>query len=288
MDDSARKSIEPAGPPFETGDDYPETSTFILHEAAAGRWDTFLAAYLRPCWREVVLCCAGRGIPLLDAEDLFQELMLRVLRHSGFSGKVEEELGRLGEAGDFRANLPGRYLKYREVANLQGLSIRSTRFRAYLKGVVENLVLELIRQRRREPKPIDSALLESAQPWIERSITLGMDRAWRAQCLEAAIAMLREECAEASTKGRRRLYDLLYLNVVGEQSGDAIAKRLGLNRTTVSSLLKQARARLAALLSAATGIADPAELRALVAGCGEELKVALADLGPLAKLDESS
>ncbi|MCR4412525.1 MAG: sigma-70 family RNA polymerase sigma factor, partial [Thermoguttaceae bacterium] len=267
--------------PQDTGDEFPETETLVLREAAAGRWDTFLRAYLRPCWREVVSRCAEHGIAMPDAEDLFQELMLRLVRTSGFCSKVDEELARLGEPSNFRANLPGRYLKYREIANTAGLPLRSTRFRAYLKGVVQNLVLELIRQRRRDPKSVDETFAGPDEPWIEGSVSSGMERAWRVRCFLAALVALRAECAQARTKANRRLYNLLYHHVVEGHSASAIADRLGLDRTTVSSLLKRARHRFADLVTLAAGTTDPDELRTLLVGYGDDLAIALGRLGPL-------
>jgi DNA-directed RNA polymerase specialized sigma24 family protein len=267
--------------PQKMGDQFPETETLVLREAAAGRWDTFLQAYLRPCWREVAARCAEHGISVPDAEDLFQELMLRLVRTSGFSSKVDEELDRLGEPSSFRANLPGRYLKYREIANTGGLPLRSSRFRAYLKGVVQNLVLEWLRQRRREPKSVDESFAGSDEPWIEGSISSGMDRAWRVQCLHAALVALRAECQQARTKGNRRLYNLLYYHLVEGQSADAIASRLGLDRTTVSSLLKRARIRFADLVASAAGTTDPDELRSFSVTDGDDLTSTLGRLGAL-------
>ncbi len=267
--------------PQDLGDEFPETETVVLREAAAGRWDTFLQVYLRPCWREVVSRCAEHGIALPDAEDLFQELMLRLVRTSGFCSKVDEELARLGEPPNFRANLPGRYLKYREMADAAGLPLRSARFRVYLKGVVQNLVLELLRQRRRVPKSVDETLVGPDEPWIEGSVSSGMDRAWRAQCFQAALVALRAECAQARTKANRRLYNLLYHHVAEGQTASAIASRLRLDRTTVSSLLKRARNRFADLVTIAAGTTDPDELRTLLVGYGDDLAIALGRLGAL-------
>lgn len=258
------------------GEEFPETVTLVLREAAAGRWEAFLATYLQPCWREVVLACRAHQIPLPDADDLFQELMVRLVKDAGFGRRAAEEMARLGEDANFHGNLPGRYLKYHE------LPLRAARFRTYLKATIHNLVLETLRQRRREPKSLEEPSLEGVEPWIEASITVGLDRAWCAECVEAAVTQLRDECAQATTKGSRRLLDLLYLTVVERRSVEQIAEHFDVDRTTVSHLLKQARVRLVTLLAAVSGTTEPDELKALVKKSSDDLTRVLARLSPLA------
>ena len=262
--------------------EFPETVTLVLREAAAGRWEAFLSTYLRPCWREVVLACQAHQIPLPDADDLFQELMVRLVKDAGFGRRAAEELTRLGEDASFHGNLPSRYLKYHE------LPLRVAKFRTFLKATIRNLVLEMLRQRRREPRSLEEPSLERAEPWIEQSITLGVDRAWYAECVEAAVTQLRDECAQASTKGSRRLLDLLYLTVVERRSTEEIAQCFSVDRTTVAHLLKQARVRLVTLLAAITGTTEPDELKTLVKKSIDDLKRVLTRLSPLAEKSDGN
>ena len=76
---------------FSVPDDlaeFPETDSDILRQAAAGIWEPFFDGYLAPCWQETVTACRARRIPLSDADDLFQELMVRLLRDGRFQRSV--------------------------------------------------------------------------------------------------------------------------------------------------------------------------------------------------------
>ena len=248
---------------------FPETRTEILEEAAQGNWTPFLDAYLRPCWREVVIACRSRHIPLPDADDLYQELMVRLIRDAGFNRRVLDALAEAERDSPFRGNLPGRYLEYRKLA------FRSARFRTYLKRVIHNLVLEAVRRQRRQPKRLSDESLQGFEPWMERSISHLLDRQWTADCLKEAVSQLRAECDQASTRGQRRLFKVLYLATIEGRSAGEIAEQCGVHRTTIAELLGRARKRLIELLSQVTGIKDPAELTDLLSASAEDLNSAL-------------
>lgn len=250
--------------------DFPRTRTEVLAAAADGRWDPFFEEYLHPCWREIWLVCRSHGITLADAEDLYQELMLRVIQHAAFGPQVRQALAEEKESPDFRANLPGRYLKYRE------LPLDTARFRTFLKKVIRNVVLESLRRAQKIPKPLDSEQFQAVEPWIEQSITRSLDRQWGVQCLAEAAWRLHHESAGARTRARRRLFEVLYLSTAQGRSPGWIAGEYDLDRTTVSGLLSQARARFLFHLQKVSGINDPAELGDLLSGAGRELKEALA------------
>jgi len=248
---------------------FPDTRTEVLSEAAAGNWDPFIDLYLRPCWREVVITCRQRRIPMPEADDLFQELMLRLLRDSGFNHKIRSVLAEQCRDPDFHGNMPGRYLVYRQ------LPLRSARFRTYLKGVVRNLVLEAVRGIRRGPKQLDDQAWQALEPWIEESVTRSVDRRWVSNCLAEAAWQLKATSEKSRTRGRRRLFEILYLSTVEGRSAGQIAEGLGLGRTTISGLLSEARGRFVTLLGKITGITDLAELKDLLGHSAEDLEQAL-------------
>ncbi len=132
MSGEARKFSDAARTAGGPSDGFSETQTQVLAKAAAGNWGPFFDQYLRPCWREVVIACRSRQIPLPDADDLYQELMLRLLRDAGFTRRIRRVLSQENQDPDFRGNLPARYLKHRE------LSLRSAQFRTYLSGITRN------------------------------------------------------------------------------------------------------------------------------------------------------
>lgn len=248
----------------------PETRTQILAQAAAGNWGPFLEQYLEPCWREVVIVCRSRQVPLPDADDLFQELMLRLLSDAGFNRRVRSVLARQKQDPDFHGNMAGRYLKYRE------LPLRSARFRTYLKRVILNLVREAARKAHRRPKQLDDQAWKAIEPWMEQSVTRSLDRQWATGCLAEAAWQLWATSYAAPTRGRRRLFDILYLSTVRRQRPETIARKHGITRTTVSGLLTEARGRFVFLLSRITGITDRQELKELLADSIDELRGALA------------
>lgn len=226
--------------------------------------------YLEPCWREVVIACRSRQIPLPDADDLFQELMLRLLRDAGFNRRVRSVLARQKQDPDFHGNMAGRYLRYRE------LPLRSARFRTYLKRVILNLVREAARKAQRRPKQLGDQAWKAIEPWMEQSVTRSLDRQWATDCLAEAAWQLWATSYAARTRGRRRLFDILYLSTVRGQRPDTIARTHGVTRTTISGLLTEARGRFVFLLARITGITDREELKDLLADGMDELRGALA------------
>jgi DNA-directed RNA polymerase specialized sigma24 family protein len=264
-----RKTKTPAVDTGSFGDAFPETKTEVLAQAAAGNWSPFLREYLRPCWREVVIACRSRNIPLPDADDLYQELMVQLIRDGRFGQRIRDVLAEQHQDPDFRGNLPGRYLKSQE------LSLRSARFRTYLKNVIKHLVLGAVRSWRRRPKPLADEDWKSLEPWIEQSISQSLDRQWVIECLWEAAGQLRLECARARTRGRQRLFEILYLSVVRGKSPGEIAAVYEIDRTTASTLLSEAKGRLVLLLQQTTRITNLEDLKGLLANFTEELKTAI-------------
>ena len=277
MNKPARKRTVADSKRSHVSEGFPETRTEVLQQAAAGNWAPFLDQYLRPCWREVVIACRRHGIPLPDADDLYQELMLRLLREGGFGPHTRGVLAEKEQDADYRANLAGRYLKFRE------LPLRSARFRTYLKDVIRNLVLEALRSRRRRPKPLSDQVESFLEPWFEQSISQSLDRQWIAGCLVEAAWCLWSESARARTRGQRRLFEVLYLFTVEDRTPADIARQFGLDRTTISGLLTDAKARFMVHLQKAAAIAAVEELRGAVAGLAGELEAAMVQVHEAAK-----
>lgn len=224
---------------------FPETQTSVLVLAAKGDWEPFFREYLAPCWREIAIACRGR-VPMAEAPDLFQELSLRLLR-----------TGRSRTAEPIRGTIPQRFLARKQ------LGIPSAKFRTYLKQVIGNLVKEQARRSRRLTRVKE--LSATIDPVIEDSIASVVDRYWVAACLFDAARQFQSECRSARTKGRQRLFEILYLATVLGLTPTDIAGRLGLHRTTVTVELAEARDRFVALLGALSGIADREELKRHVA-----------------------
>ncbi|MCI0460529.1 MAG: sigma-70 family RNA polymerase sigma factor [Gemmataceae bacterium] len=253
-----RRRVDPPDfPPAVASAPFPDTRSEVLAEAACGNWTRFLRDYLAPCWREIVLVCRSRGLPVDEAPDLLQELAVRLLRESPFKDEPAP-----------RANLPGRFLRNRQ----RGLP--SARFRTYLKKVIHNLVLEQLRQKQRQPRvtPADGL----PEPWVEDSISQSVDRSWVASCLVEAARQLQQESQTARTRGQRRLFVILSLSTVQGWSGTRIATKLGLDRSTVADLLAQARQRFVQILGQISGIQSQDELLGHVAADPEALIQALA------------
>jgi DNA-directed RNA polymerase specialized sigma24 family protein len=225
-------------------DAFPETRTAVLEQAARGEWEKFFGDYLSACWREVVLACRARGCVLDEADDLFQELVVCLMRE-----------GRGREAGPDaeRGNLPGRYLRRRRAGD------GTARFRTVLKQVIQNVLREHLRRKRRRPLPRGTADADAA--WIEASVSEVIDGQWVAAALVRAARQLRAECRAARTRGQRRYFDILYLASAEGLAADAIAGRLELDRTTVAGALTAARRRFVAILQELTGISAKAELK---------------------------
>lgn len=260
----ARKSQSPS-----EGDDFPETRTEVLANAAAGDWTEFFDAYLKPCWREVVIACRQRSLPLGEAEDVYQELIVRLLRDGAFNHHAKQLLRERNEDPQFRANLPGRFLKYRE------LPLPSARFRTYLKQAIQKIVFETVRKAHRHTQRLTSAEWAAVEPWVEESIAFSLDHRWTAHCLVEAAMRLREQSLAAQTRARRRLFETLYLSIVCDWSSEQIAARFELDRTTVVHLLRMARTQFMLLLQEISGVHDSEDLRAMLTGNVDQLKSAL-------------
>jgi DNA-directed RNA polymerase specialized sigma24 family protein len=251
-------------------DAFPDTQTDVLAQAAGGDWEPFLERYLRPMWREVVMACRSHGLPLSDADDLYQELLLRLIQNGRFNHEVRRVL-EAGEAGgEFCGNLVSRFLKYRE------LPLVAARFHTFLKRVVRNVVLEAARKARRRPQQLAHSQWEALEPLVEQSLTSSLDRIWVSDCLMAAAWRFKGESESAHTRGDRRLFDILYLSTVTEQSPGKIAVQYGVDRTTIAGLLRRARERFLVLLGRLVGTDDREELQNLLVGRTEDLRAALA------------
>lgn len=244
---------------------FPETQTTLLAEAADGAWTHFFQEYLAPCWHEVVLACRSRQLSLDNAEDLLQELTVRLMRE----GRFKQEWTPPGQEEELRGNIPKRFLAHRAAG------LPSARFRTYLKKVIKNLIREHARNQRRQPQPVgdDPVLLEQ---WVEETIALSVDQRWVAQCLRQAARQLLVESRQARTRGQQRLFQVLHLSVVPGWTPARIAADLGLDRTTVAELLTRARQRFVRILGQLTGISNDAELKRHVASVAEALPQALA------------
>jgi DNA-directed RNA polymerase specialized sigma24 family protein len=252
--------------PMGGGRLFPETNTRILAEAAAGKWGPFLDAYLRPCWREVVIACRRRRLALDDAEDLYQDLMLRLLQDAGFHRSARRALAEAAKQDSFRGNMPGRYLQYRSSP------LRSARFRTYLKRTIQNLVFEMVRRSCRRPKQLQGVEGDSLEPWIEQSVSSGLDRQWLKEAFFQAAVQFRTECEKARSRGKQRLFDILCLADVEGRSPGNIGQKFGVDRTTISGLLREARTRLVELVQKHTGVTESVELKKLLTTNFEELK----------------
>jgi RNA polymerase sigma factor (sigma-70 family) len=196
--------------------------------------------------------------------------MLRLVQAGEFRAEMRRWMAQHGEPPEFSANLPGRYLKYRE------LRLDSSRFRTYLRGVIRNLVCEAIRAAARQPRQLDQRQWDVVEPFVEESISRSLQQSWLRQCLEEAAWQLHLLSSKARTRGRQRLFRILYLSTVAGQSTGEMAQEMGVDRTTVSGLLREARGRFAARLARIAGIHDQTELRDLLAKEPDQLSAALA------------
>jgi DNA-directed RNA polymerase specialized sigma24 family protein len=250
-----KKDAHPRNPAEGSDDSFPETVMEVLEEAAEGNWTRFFRDYLAPCWREILLSCRNRNLPLDDATDLFQELTVRLLSAGESKQNVAGAL-----PGEQRGNIAKRFLHCREVG------LQSARFRTYLKKVIQNLIWEQLRDKRRQPKVLASEEMAVLEPWVNDSVSSSVDRQWVNQCLDRAAEQLHFESRAASTRGRRRLFAILYQWMVKGQTAEAIALELGLDRTTVAELLIRSRHRFVEILGQITGIQSREELKRHVEG----------------------
>ena len=262
------KKISGSSSPSGT-DAFPQTETVVLTAAADGHWEPFFRAYLQPCWREVVIACRRHGLRLADPDDLYQELMLRVIRDAGFGHRVKQALTANAEDPEARDNLPGRYLKYRE------LPLPTARFRTYLKTVIRNLLHEAVRTERRQPRKLDTRHRIVLEPWIEESLTCYLDRQWIIDCLTEAAWQVHRESTSTRTRGKARRFDVLYRSTVKGESPGVIALEYGVDRSTISASLTEARGKFVDCLRQVAGITDLGELGDLLSNMADELKAAL-------------
>lgn len=238
----------------DPGGAFPPTQTILLAAAAAGRWEEFLAAYLRPCWENVAAACRAKGFQLHDADDLFQELVIRLMRPGKFAAVTKRRAADV-ELAAFTGNLPARYLRYRK------LPLESARFRTYLKNVIANLLLEAWRRRKKFRRQVP--LVEEPQwsEWLERSIDVSIERHCLRDALQKAVDDLFREVAAASTQGRQRYFAYLYYGYVRQLSHGVIALKFDIDRTTVSEGYGEARKRLIELMQQRLGTDAEEELR---------------------------
>ena len=251
-----RQGDEPPSAPHGAAG-FPETRTSLLEQAAAGEWGPFLAAYLAPCWREIVIRCRTQHIPLMDADDLFQELIVRVIPAGELRSLPLQAAAEDARGPAFRGNIPGLYLLYRRVA------LSSARFHTVLKSVIQNVILESLRTKAKLPEPLTGDVVDPA-PRVEESVSDSVERHWMGECLDAAASRLLEESRAAKTKGARRLFDVLCRSLVQRDAPGVIASDYGVDRTTVAGLLTRARGRFIALLGEISGVTDVQQLKSIV------------------------
>lgn len=231
-------------------DMFPDTHSSLLRQAAGGDWASFLITYLQPCWRLVEIACRRRHLPLEDAEDIFSELMLRLIRDGEFKSASR------GDRERYRGNLAGRYLEFRQMSPEKAVP-----FRNYLKLVIRNILRERVRQRMTKPRSLSELPPENLALAFEDAISDSVERWWIRGCFDAAARRLLEASRQAPTSGERRLFDVFCQNALHGLSATEIAVQLGLDRSTVSDLLSRSRRRFVRYLSEATGISDLEELK---------------------------
>ena len=239
---------------IENSELFPPTRSQVLRAAADQDWTAFLAAYLRPCWREVLLVCRKQGVRIDDAHDVYQELLLRLMR----PGRIKHATGQDNDQALPLGNLPARYLLGKQ------LGISDARFRTYLKITVVNLVREHLRWQRRRRERQAPMEWDELIPAIEQSITLSLDRQRVAAAILQAASDLRDESRSATTKAHRRQYAVLQATIAFGQSPEEIATGLGLSRSTVTGIMTAARARFIEILRARTGMPGRSELKQML------------------------
>ncbi len=254
---------------LDSGDSFPETHMSLIIDAAAGEWSPFLREYLRPCWREVLLVCRQWNLPAPDADDLFQELMVRLFQPGSFRLRAAEAIAAVAPGTKLKGNSAERYLVYTQAVG------KSAKFRTYLKQMILNVVRERVRSRAKSPKQLDSETLSGFEPEVEQSISRSLDDRWFEDCLAAACDRLFADSQAAKTKGRRRLFELFYSMVVDGDTIEAIAQRLDIHRSALSPYVAQSRNMFIEHLQAVTGIDELPELMALLVQHRQALKTAL-------------
>lgn len=244
---------------------FPETDEFVLERAAEGDWQDFLRLYLPGCWREVVINCRCRGIQIADAEDHFQELCARLIRDGNYGPAIRASLESAGSDGSFQGNIPARYIRSRNSP------LASSRFRTYLKGVIRHVISEAVRRQSRLRE--QSAAIGDPDEFatIDESACFSVDREWIVSCLSVAAERLKAESASSSTKGRQRWYEILALSTGLGLSVSEIAAEYGIDASTASESLKQARSRFVMLLEEVSNFHSTADLLGLLEQVPEAL-----------------
>jgi DNA-directed RNA polymerase specialized sigma24 family protein len=262
-EDGATGSRRMASAPF------PETRHSLLAAAAAGSWEDFLAEYLQPCWRELGFVCRRWGFDATDAEDLLQDLMLRMIRTASFRKELAEAMPSDVAQIDLTGNLPARYLIYTRTVG------KSARFRTYLKAVILNVVREAVRQRSKRPLALSEPLQSQFEPAVEAAVDQALDAQWFRECLVSAARQLRVESTHARTKARRRMFDVLYHTLVERTRQTALAEKLGVDRSTLSGILKLSRERFVALVQRLAGLASVKAAETMIARNEVDVRSAL-------------
>lgn len=238
-----------SSPRSDDADVFPDTQSQILADAAAGNWNEFLAAYLRPCWREVAIHCRMHGFSDADAEDMLQELLARLVTPRT-GGKPAQPPG--------AQNIPARFLAQRQTG------IITAQFHTWLKAIIKNVVQEFGRSRRRRRSVSLDQIAPEELSILESSVTALLDRHWLKETLCRAARELNRESQSARTKGARRLFAVFVRTSLLRESPSDIARDYGVDRTTISDLVARSRARFVELACLATRIEDPSELRAQI------------------------
>lgn len=187
-----------------SGDPFHTTMWTRILEAQRGQADAvqvFVEGYRAPLLRWV----RGHGFTEADAEDLVQEVFLRLLSKDVL-GRADRERGR---------------------------------FRAFLLGVTKNVVREE-RERRAAKKrgggertvPLELA----PEPAVPVEADGEFDRLWATNLLDRALATLARESP--------RMHETLELRVQKELSHQEIAAKMGRNVQQVKNDLHRARQRL--------------------------------------------
>jgi hypothetical protein len=91
--------------PSDEPNRFPDTRSEILADAAAGNWNEFLSAYFYPSWREVAVHCRMYGFSEVDAEEMLQEIVTRLVSPRYDTTSQAEFQGK---------NIPARFLAQRQ------------------------------------------------------------------------------------------------------------------------------------------------------------------------------
>jgi hypothetical protein len=147
-----------------------------------------------------------------------------------------------------------------------------------LKQTILNVLREALRARARRPIDLNDKQWDWCEPVVNQSLSSYDDRAKLINYLVQAAAAFQQECLGSRTQGRRRLFDILRRTVVQGESAARIGTQLGLDRTSVSDLLAQARVRFLEIWQEVSGDADGRELKRLLRREPETFRTVLASL----------